>query len=101
MAPTGITGNMETLASVDTFIIHWDFGESGSSYNIDVVSMTNTTSGDPGSSTRSGFEILGSHSLNWSFNIQHVVGNNYIFEYCHWSIQTLQTKNVELCTQHL
>merc|ERR1712130_750632 len=46
MAPTGITGNMETLASVDTFIIHWDFGESGSSYNIDVISMTNKTTGE-------------------------------------------------------
>ena len=73
MAPTGITGNMETLASVDTFIIHWDFGESGSSYNIDVVSMTNTTSGEPGSSTRSGFEILRSNSLNWPLNIQQLV----------------------------
>ena len=94
MAPTGITGNMETLASVDTFIIHWDFGESGSSYNIDVVSMTNTTSGEPGSSTRSGFEIFRSNSLNWPLNIQQLVVG-------HISYSTIVIGPFKLCRQRI
>ena len=48
MAPTGITDSIETLDGMDVFMIQWDFAESGSSFFLDVTSMTNTTTGDSG-----------------------------------------------------
>jgi hypothetical protein len=78
MAPTGITGNMETLASVDTFIIHWDFGESGSSYNIDVISMTNKTTGENVNIGKP--SPLGSMEINYGILDGIQPGVEYTFE---------------------
>jgi len=48
MAPSGISANVERLGGVDLTMVNWDFAESGSTYFMDVTSMTNATTGDDG-----------------------------------------------------